>query len=182
MPKETSAHRAGLTFSVSIIENAMFPLLNYKLTKRLSVPITAVMEYLTAEILELSGNVARDDKKVRIKINHIILAIKNDGELSQVFDVSDTVVPEDTPKFQTYTHRVLKQVHPDTGINSDSIRFLDKLLHDFMKLLASKYPIERKNIDTIDIINASLPGELAKHAVTEATKALTKYQNTFKNE
>ena len=47
-----------------------------------SIYLAAVMEYLTAEILELAGNAARDNKKTRIIPRHICLAVKNDEELN----------------------------------------------------------------------------------------------------
>jgi C-terminus of histone H2A/Core histone H2A/H2B/H3/H4 len=47
-------------------------------------PLQAVMEYLAAEILELSGNAARDNKKSRIVPRHIQLAVRNDEELNKL--------------------------------------------------------------------------------------------------
>ena len=49
------------------------------------VYLAAVLEYMAVEVLELVGNAARDNNKARITPRHIILAVRNDEELSKFF-------------------------------------------------------------------------------------------------
>jgi histone H2A len=46
----------------------------------------ATIEYLVAEILELAGNAARDNKRKVIKPRHITLGVRNDEELNKLLD------------------------------------------------------------------------------------------------
>ena len=77
--------RAGLQFPVARVGRYLKKG-NY--TQRLGsgapVYMAAVLEYLAAEILELAGNAARDNKKTRINPRHVQLAVRNDEELNKL--------------------------------------------------------------------------------------------------
>lgn len=53
---------------------------------RAAIALAAVLEYFTAELVELAGNAARQYKRRRIKRRHIIFAVRNDMELSELLD------------------------------------------------------------------------------------------------
>lgn len=82
---QTRSSKAGLQFPVGRIHRF---LRKGRYTQRVGagapVYLAAVMEYLTAEVLELAGNAARDNKKSRIIPRHIQLAVRNDEELSKL--------------------------------------------------------------------------------------------------
>lgn len=81
----TRSARAGLQFPVGRLSRF---LREGKYASRVGggapVYLAAVLEYLAAEILELAGNAARDNKRTRIVPRHIQLAIRNDEELNKL--------------------------------------------------------------------------------------------------
>lgn len=82
---QTRSSRAGLQFPVGRIHRHLRKG-NYSDRVGAGAPVylAAVMEYLTAEVLELAGNAARDNKKTRIVPRHIQLAVRNDEELNKL--------------------------------------------------------------------------------------------------
>ena len=85
-----------------------------------------------------------------------------------------------------YIHKVLKQVHPDTGISSKAMMIMNSFVNDIFERIANessrlakyntKSTISSREIQTA--VRLLLPGELAKHAVSEGTKAVTKYTSS----
>jgi histone H2B len=88
--------------------------------------------------------------------------------------------------YSTYIYKVLKQVHPDTGISNKAMSILNSFVNDIFERIAgeaSKLAAynKRSTISSREIqtsVRLILPGELAKHAVSEGTKAVTKYQSS----
>ena len=89
--------------------------------------------------------------------------------------------------FKPHIYKVLKQVHPDTGLTTEGKEqmnhfvehFADKIADEavFLAKKEHKATISSREIQTA--VRLVLPGELAKHAVSEGTKAVTKYMDRY---
>ena len=85
--------------------------------------------------------------------------------------------------FSVYIYKVLKQVHNDTGVSKKSMAIMNSFINDIFEKIGSesarlsrynkKPTVTSREIQTA--VRLVLPGELAKHAVSEGTKAVTKF-------
>jgi len=91
--QQSRSAKAGLQFPVGRIHR-LLKKGNYAQRVGAGAPVylAAVLEYLAAEILELAGNAARDNKKQRIVPRHLQLAIRNDEELNKL--LGDVVISQ----------------------------------------------------------------------------------------
>ncbi|KAG7240873.1 hypothetical protein INR49_023447, partial [Caranx melampygus] len=88
--------------------------------------------------------------------------------------------------YAIYVYKVLKQVHPDTGISSKAMSIMNSFVNDIFERIAAEasrlaHYNKRSTITSREIqtaVRLLLPGELAKHAVSEGTKAVTKYTSS----
>nr|XP_033811866.1 uncharacterized protein LOC117365498 [Geotrypetes seraphini] len=88
--------------------------------------------------------------------------------------------------YAIYVYKVLKQVHPDTGISSKAMGIMNSFVSDIFERIAGEasrlaHYNKRSTITSREIqtaVRLLLPGELAKHAVSEGTKAVTKYTSS----
>ncbi|KDR20333.1 Histone H2B.3, partial [Zootermopsis nevadensis] len=99
--------------------------------------------------------------------------------------------------YAIYIYKVLKQVHPDTGISSKAMSIMNSFVNDIFELIAAEASrlahynkrstlppsvtflvgwLASREIQTA--VRLLLPGELAKHVVSEGTKAVTKYTSS----
>ena len=88
--------------------------------------------------------------------------------------------------FKIFVYKVLKQVHPEMGMSKKSMNIMNSFVNDIFERIGTeasklakynkKSTISSREIQTA--VRLLLPGELAKHAVSEATKAVTKYDNS----
>ncbi|GJE97480.1 H2A domain-containing protein [Phanerochaete sordida] len=90
---QSRSAKAGLQFPVGRVHR-LLKRGNYAQRVGAGAPVylAAVLEYLAAEILELAGNAARDNKKQRIVPRHLQLAIRNDEELNKL--LGDVVISQ----------------------------------------------------------------------------------------
>ena len=88
--------------------------------------------------------------------------------------------------YSMYVYKVLKQVHLETGFSSMAMGIMNSFLNDIFKCIAGEASrlahynkhssITSREIQTA--VRLLLPGELAKHAMSEGTKAVTKYTSS----
>ncbi|KAL4079604.1 histone-fold-containing protein [Scleroderma citrinum] len=88
--------------------------------------------------------------------------------------------------YSSYIYKVLKQVHPDTGISNKAMAILNSFVNDIFERIATeasklasyskKSTISSREIQTA--VRLILPGELAKHAISEGTKSVTKFSSS----
>ena len=91
-----------------------------------------------------------------------------------------------TESYSSYICKVLKQVHPQTGISKRGMSILNSFINDIFERIATeaaklarynkKATLSSREIQTG--VRLVLPGELAKHAVSEGTKAVTKFNSS----
>jgi len=88
--------------------------------------------------------------------------------------------------YAIYIYKVLKQVHPDTGVSAKAMSIMNSFVNDLFERIAAEasklaHYNKRSTITSREIqtaVRLLLPGELAKHAVSEGTKAVTKYTSS----
>ncbi|XP_067883620.1 histone H2B 1/2-like [Heterodontus francisci] len=88
--------------------------------------------------------------------------------------------------YSIYIYKVMKQVHPDTGISSKAMSIMNSFVNDIFERIEGEasrlaHYNKRSTISSREIqtaVRLLLPGDLAKHAVSEGTKAVTKYTSS----
>ena len=82
-----------------------------------------------------------------------------------------------------FIYKILRQIHPDSGISAKAMSIMNSFVIDIFEKLAGEASrlaqhMKRPTLISRDIqssVNLILPGELAKHAVSEGVKAVTKF-------
>ena len=88
--------------------------------------------------------------------------------------------------YGSYIYKVLKQGHPDVGVSTKAMSIMNSFVNDLFERIAGEasrltHQNKRSTISSREIqtsVRLLLPGELAKHAVSEGTKAVTKYSSS----
>ncbi|WP_155392520.1 histone H2A family protein, partial [Prevotella intermedia] len=101
--RRTLSERAGLQFPVARVRRYLRS--GYfapRVSTTASVFMSAIMEYLSVEVLELAGNITIKNKKVRITARHIFLSVQNDQDLSELFESVTISKGEYVPSIKNY--------------------------------------------------------------------------------
>ncbi|KAG2461301.1 H2A protein, partial [Polypterus senegalus] len=136
---KTRSSRAGLQFPVGRVHRLLRKG-NYAERVGAGAPVylAAVLEYLTAEILELAGNAARDNKKTRIIPRHLQLAVRNDEELNKLLggvtiaqggvlpNIQAVLLPKKTEK--AVKSNVMNNLEQEDWVNSKKSFLIDSIL------------------------------------------------------
>ena len=105
-------------------------------------------------------------------------------------NTNDNGPPSRKQTFNSYVYKVLKQVHPDTGSTSATKVLMDRFVYNCMDRIcreatAKKVTSEKNStLTTQDLLSATrvvLSGEVAKHAVSEAVRAVTRFSSSYRH-
>lgn len=112
--------------------------------------------------------------------------LPKDATLAVTGDKKKKKAKRGVETYKMYIFKVLKQVHPDIGISSKAMGIMNSFINDIFEKLAQesarlarynkKPTVTSREIQTS--VRLVLPGELAKHAVSEGTKAVTKFTSS----
>nr|XP_050052197.2 histone H2B-like [Dermacentor andersoni] len=115
-------------------------------------------------------------------------AIKKAGKVQKAAHATDKNKKKRRRKesFSIYIYKVPKQVHPDTGVSRKAMSIINSFVNDIFERIAAEasrlaHYNKRSTITSREVqtaVRLLLPGELSKHAVSEGTKAVTKYTSS----
>ena len=138
---------------------------------------------LSNSVVQQRGNLCRVMAKSH-KPSRDVTAEKKAGTLKSCFAVDKKKKKvKRKESYSLYIHKVLKQGHQDTGITTKAMGITNSFVSDIFERMAMKaYRLtkygKKSTMSSREIQTAArllLPGEVAKHAVSEDTKAVTKY-------
>ncbi|CAH3188748.1 unnamed protein product, partial [Porites evermanni] len=151
---KSRSSRAGLQFPVGRIHRLLRKG-NYAERVGAGAPVylAAVLEYLSAEILELAGNAARDNKKTRIIPRHLQLAVRNDEELNKLLAGVTIAQGGVLPNIQASVHHIHGGHSLAFGVLGVGNSITDHILKENFENTTSLFVDEAR--DSLDTATAS---------------------------
>lgn len=120
-------------------------------------------------------------RKTKTAVKNKLIGVTNNDSIKK------KKKPRKAQSYRYFLFKVLKQVHPEVGISSKAMVIMDDFVNDIFSRLASEASklcqivTKQRTLSSRDIqtaVRLLFPGELAKYAVSEGTKAVTKYNNS----
>ena len=177
--------KSGLLLSMNKIRGVVTALEmvddRYYYDEHLWVYLTAAIEFILAEVLELSGNNAQYNKKHHITMRDIRIAIQGDDQLSDLFEKLEVFIFErrnmnrdmDT-NYMADILDILRVSHSDMKLSSTANKYIHSIIHYLLTILTTEF---KKTKDMKTAIKHVFPNELTKHAISEGERALNKIHN-----
>ncbi|AVK75201.1 Histone H2B domain containing protein [Pandoravirus quercus] len=137
----------------------------------------------TAAVPKPEPGAKKTKKKAAKRPKKIALSTKTEGDAGAVGKRGRGQRKKNYASYSSFIYKVLKQVHPDVGISNKSMSIMNSFVNDMIDRIGTEAgrlarSNKRNTIGTREIqtaVRLIMRGELARHAVSEGTKAVTKY-------
>ena len=156
---------------------------NVRFSDKALLLLQTALEHYLVQILSDSQLLAIHSGRIRVETKDLQMTIRIRNERKRGMSFIVPMRESTHASFSTYVNKLLKQIHPDAGITARVLTTIDNTINSLVsRVMAIANTLislsKKQTIDSRLIQNAIrilLPGELVKHAVSEGTKAVTKY-------
>ena len=172
------AVKVGLQIDLNNVKLCLDKLSRRTFSVESIIVLTAYIEYMIAEILELAGNITYDDGRVDITYDDVANAVNQDEELRKLY--TGKLVKKNL--CLKNIKNIGKQVHTELFLSKGAEIYVDNMIEDFIKRLINEVNvsgiIDPKELEKA-ISNLIPNTQILKFAISQGKKALKKYKRNL---